>query len=213
MLFQNLKLIHSSSIISYLLNHKSINLSHSIIVRSNSSKKVDRSKFPVLNEKDLEEHFVKGSGPGGQNVNKRINCCFLKHAPTSRHPFKYYHFFNLILLIYEFTDLFVKCHEQRELESNRKKARKLLLIKLDNHLNGENSVEAQKKRIELELQKRSNDQLKLRREKKLKLKEYLKSLKKKEEPANQEEEVDNSKNIELIKQLDRLNQVNKTKED
>lgn len=44
--------------------------------------KIDTSKVPVLSENELEEWFVKGSGPGGQNVNKRTNCCTLRHKPT-----------------------------------------------------------------------------------------------------------------------------------
>lgn len=43
---------------------------------------IDKSKVPKLNEKDLEEQFVKGSGPGGQNVNKRSSCVVLIHKPT-----------------------------------------------------------------------------------------------------------------------------------
>lgn len=90
--------------------------------------KVDRSRVPQLNESDLEEHFVSGSGPGGQCVNKAINCCQLKHKPTG---------------------LAVKVHHTRSLESNRKIARELLITKLDNLFNGENSVESQKRRIGL----------------------------------------------------------------
>ena len=35
-----------------------------------------------LDERDLEESFIKGSGPGGQSVNKTSNCVQLKHLPT-----------------------------------------------------------------------------------------------------------------------------------
>lgn len=38
--------------------------------------------LPQINEEDLEEDFVKGSGPGGQNVNKLANCVQLRHKPT-----------------------------------------------------------------------------------------------------------------------------------
>lgn len=38
--------------------------------------------FPVLNEDDLEEQFVRGSGPGGQATNKTSNCVVLKHIPS-----------------------------------------------------------------------------------------------------------------------------------
>lgn len=152
---------------------------------------IDRSKVPVLDEKDLEESFINGSGPGGQNVNKRINCVFLKHTPSG---------------------LFVKCHESRSLESNRKQARKLLLTKLDNHLNGDQSVAAQKKQIDLELKTKNEEAARLKREQKAKLKEHIKNLK--ENKHGEEEQIegaDSQKQIELIKQLDRLDKLSQSK--
>jgi hypothetical protein len=41
--------------------------------------------------------------------------------------------------------VWVKCHESRSLDRNRKLARELLTIRLDNHLNGELSVENQER--------------------------------------------------------------------
>lgn len=38
--------------------------------------------LPILNEDDLEEQFVRGSGPGGQATNKTSNCVVLKHIPS-----------------------------------------------------------------------------------------------------------------------------------
>ena len=35
-----------------------------------------------LNEDEMEENFIKGWGPGGQNVNKSSNCVQLIHKPT-----------------------------------------------------------------------------------------------------------------------------------
>ena len=84
--------------------------------------RVNKENYPVLNPEDLEEKFTLGSGPGGQAVNRTANAVFLKHVPTG---------------------LWVRCHQTRSVESNRKIARQLLLGKLDNHLNGENSVENQ----------------------------------------------------------------------
>lgn len=43
---------------------------------------LDYSNYPQLNEKDLEKQFVRGSGPGGQAVNKAMNCVHLKHIPS-----------------------------------------------------------------------------------------------------------------------------------
>jgi len=56
----------------------------------------------------------------------------------------------------------VKCHQSRLQEENRKLARKILISRLDNLLNGELSVEAQEKAIKM---KKSNE--KSRRQKKL----------------------------------------------
>ena len=35
-----------------------------------------------IEERDLEERFVKSAGKGGQKVNKTSSCVFLKHVPT-----------------------------------------------------------------------------------------------------------------------------------
>ena len=43
------------------------------------AKKVETN---CLNEGDLEEKFIRGSGPGGQKVNKTSNCVELRHKIT-----------------------------------------------------------------------------------------------------------------------------------
>ena len=45
-------------------------------------KQKQRPPYPELNEEELEENFIKGSGPGGQSVQKTSNCVQLKHIPT-----------------------------------------------------------------------------------------------------------------------------------
>ncbi|KAI8824987.1 RF-1 domain-containing protein [Fimicolochytrium jonesii] len=70
----------------------------------------------VLLEQDLEEEFVKGSGPGGQKINKCRHRVQLKHIPTG---------------------LRVESQRFRDLTGNRKEARKLMTLKLDEHFNGE----------------------------------------------------------------------------
>ncbi|XP_015437363.1 PREDICTED: probable peptide chain release factor C12orf65, mitochondrial [Dufourea novaeangliae] len=84
---------------------------------------LDYSNVPELIESDLEEQHVRGSGPGGQATNKTSNAVVLKHKPTG---------------------LVVKCHETRSLQQNRKIAREIMLTKLDNLINNENSLESQK---------------------------------------------------------------------
>ncbi|KAG5840211.1 hypothetical protein ANANG_G00186430 [Anguilla anguilla] len=74
--------------------------------------------LPVLNEEELEEHFVRGSGPGGQATNKTSNCVVLKHVPSG---------------------IVVKCHQTRSVDVNRKRAREILREKLDVLNKGEES--------------------------------------------------------------------------
>jgi len=105
--------------------------------------RVDRSKFPKVHEADLEEKFVKGWGPGGQAVNKTTNAVFLKHSPTG---------------------VWVKCHDSRSLDANRKLARKLLANKLDVHLNGPDSVEEQEKRLDSQRKEKKREKTRLKYE-------------------------------------------------
>jgi len=81
MFFPSLSSKSSNFIISHLVKYQnSISLINKSFVLIHS--KIDRSKIPVLNETDLEEQFVNGSGPGGQKLNKTHNCVVLKHKPT-----------------------------------------------------------------------------------------------------------------------------------
>jgi uncharacterized protein (UPF0248 family) len=75
-------------------------------------------ELPVLLDEDLTETFIRGSGPGGQKINK-----------TS----------NRVLLVHEPTQIRVECQDTRSLQQNRKIARKRLQLKLDDYLNGSQS--------------------------------------------------------------------------
>lgn len=66
-------------------------------------------QIPELREEDLEESFVRGSGPGGQSVNKTENNVQLLHKPTG---------------------IRVACQETRSLADNRRIARKILTDKV-----------------------------------------------------------------------------------
>lgn len=35
-----------------------------------------------INDRDLDEKFIRGSGHGGQKINKTSSCVYLKHAPS-----------------------------------------------------------------------------------------------------------------------------------
>jgi protein subunit release factor B len=61
-------------------------------------------------ESDLLEKFVRGSGAGGQKINKTSNCVFLKHLPTG---------------------VCIKCQIDRSREMNRFLARRELCEQLE----------------------------------------------------------------------------------
>ncbi|XP_020506342.1 mitochondrial translation release factor in rescue [Labrus bergylta] len=96
--------------------------------------KKDLIHLPVLNEDELEEQFVRGSGPGGQATNKTSNCVVLKHIPTG---------------------IVVKCHQTRSVDTNRKRARDIMREKLDIRHKGELSeVLVKKKESEMRKQEK-----------------------------------------------------------
>ena len=96
----------------------------STAMRIAEGKKVDIPKhrqLPQIAEEELTETFVRGSGPGGQKVNKTSNRVVLVHNPTQ---------------------LRVEVQDTRELQQNRKIARRRLREKLDEFLNGKQSKAA-----------------------------------------------------------------------
>ncbi|KAK1942786.1 putative peptide chain release factor C12orf65 [Phytophthora citrophthora] len=107
-----------------------------------------------LKESDLTESFVKGSGKGGQKINKVRNCVLLTHIPTG---------------------IQVQCQKTRSLDGNRRAARKLLLQKLDDQVNGN-------------LSKRNEKIEKLRRRKARRSAKSKQKYGKTEEVSKQEEE-------------------------
>ena len=78
-----------------------------------------------VSEEDLDETFVRSSGPGGQKVNKTSTCVFIRHIPTG---------------------LTVKCQRERLRSVNRFIARRLLLDKIERMQKG--VIEKEKERIE-----------------------------------------------------------------
>jgi protein subunit release factor B len=78
-----------------------------------------------VREEDIEESFVRSSGPGGQNVNKTSTCVLLYHRPTG---------------------IKVKCQTERSQALNRFLARRILLDKIETEIKGRESAE--QKRIE-----------------------------------------------------------------
>lgn len=81
--------------------------------------KIPKRPSLEINEADLVEVFIKGGGSGGQKVNKTNSKVQLTHKPSG---------------------IIVNTQRFRELEGNRKEARKLLALKLDQQVNGSNSI-------------------------------------------------------------------------
>lgn len=72
---------------------------------------------------DIDEQFVRGSGAGGQKINKTNSCVQLKHRPTG---------------------IEVRVQKHREQSKNRLSAYKLLILKIDEAKRGKDSAFAQK---------------------------------------------------------------------
>lgn len=112
--------------------------------------RIDRTLVPELDERDIQEQFVHGSGPGGQNVNKASNCVVIRHVPTG---------------------ITFKCHESRLLHVNRQLARESMRLRLDTMINGEASVAAQQRRLNEQRSRERTRRSKLRQEMKRTFKE------------------------------------------
>ena len=72
-----------------------------------------------LREGDLVEKFIRGSGKGGQKVNKTSSCVYLMHKPTG---------------------IEVKCQRERSQALNRFHARRALCEKITEKIRGEKSA-------------------------------------------------------------------------
>lgn len=75
-----------------------------------------------LQESDIEEKFILGSGSGGQKINKTSSCVYLKHLPSG---------------------LEVKCQRSRSRDLNRLYARRDLCDKIEEGLFQEKSRKRQ----------------------------------------------------------------------
>lgn len=71
-----------------------------------------------INPEDIEENFTRGSGHGGQKINKTSSAVQLRHVPTG---------------------IEVKVQKHREQSKNRLSAWKLLILKIEEREKGEES--------------------------------------------------------------------------
>lgn len=79
-----------------------------------------RMKELGVTEEDIDETFVRSSGPGGQSVNKTSTCVMIKHIPTG---------------------IVVKSQEARSQALNRFLARRMLVSRIEQSLLGKGSLE------------------------------------------------------------------------
>ena len=117
-----------------------------------------------VSEGDIEETFVRSSGPGGQKVNKTSTCVFLRHIPTG---------------------LFVKCQRERSQSLNRFIARRLLLDKIERRNKG--IVSREQERIE-KIRRQKRKRSKRAKEKMLENKRHTSEKKQLRSPVSESEQ-------------------------
>ncbi len=93
------------------------------MISSNKWQKL-RERMTELNieESDIQEKFILGSGHGGQKIQKTASCVYLKHIPTGME---------------------IKCQDSRLRDQNRYFARRRLCEKIDEKINAEKSEKQQ----------------------------------------------------------------------
>ncbi len=88
-----------------------------------------------IRETDLVENFIRGSGAGGQKINKTSSCVQLRHIPTG---------------------VEVKCQTSRSQALNRFLARRLLVNEIAGRVDGVKSAERSRiEKIRRQKRKRS----------------------------------------------------------
>jgi protein subunit release factor B len=105
-------------------------------VSQNTAKDLEARMLKLgIREQDLDEHFVRSGGHGGQNVNKVSTCVVLTHRPSG---------------------IMVRCQEERFQAMNRFRARRRLVEKLEEKLLGAASERRQEiEKIRRQKRKRS----------------------------------------------------------
>jgi peptide chain release factor len=112
-----------------------------------------RMKSLGITESDLSEKFIKGSGKGGQKVNKTSSCVYLLHIPSG---------------------IEIKCQKERSQALNRYFARVELCNQLEEVIHREKSA---KKQAEAKIRRQKRKRSKRAKEKMLKDKHKRSSIK------------------------------------
>lgn len=118
---------------------------------------LEKAQALGIHPEDIEEAFIRGSGKGGQKINKTASSVWLRHSPTG---------------------IEVKVQKHREQSKNRISAYKLLIDKIEERLRGAASARAQKI---FKLRKQKQKRSKRAKEKMLEAKKHrsmVKSLRK-----------------------------------
>lgn len=166
-------------------------LSASAVAFGTRPKPVILPPKPTVNEDDIIENFLKGSGPGGQKIVctsssvsllRRLQLTNIKNKTTSA-----------VQLIHKPTGLVVKSQDTRSRSQNRIIARKRLAEMLDERENGEAARSAIKRELQ---RKKKNSRAKKSRRKYRKLEEEKKKALE-EGRSVAEEEVDEEFDEEL----------------
>lgn len=116
----------------------------------------ERFKRLGIREEDLQEHFVRSSGAGGQNVNKVSTCVVLQYNPKAiavegKVPSR-----ELGMEGATQAPIIIKCQQTRTQVLNRYYARKILCEKLEQKILGEKSkIQQSFEKIRRQKRKRS----------------------------------------------------------
>ena len=120
-----------------------------------------------IKEEDIKESFLKGSGPGGQKINKTASAVQLTHLPSG---------------------LVVKCQATRSRIQNRELARRLLADRVEENEKGDESRTSLKAKIKSK--KKASKTKKARRK-------YRRLGSEQDDSLQEEDDTDSSNNAEV----------------
>ena len=93
-----------------------------MITADKQEKLQERMAVLGITETDIDEHFIRGSGKGGQKVNKTSSCVQLVHRPSN---------------------IEIRCQQTRSQADNRYWARRELCDRIEEKVLGEKSARQQ----------------------------------------------------------------------